>query len=92
VKTGAETMRSFEAIFCVPINHHLNLIRSRARGGLFRGEYWEHEELDPTGKLVARYESFHETSGGGSAHSGWRKYAPDGQLLEVREPVPDLSQ
>jgi hypothetical protein len=84
-------MRSFEAIFCVPVHHQLNLVRSRARGGLSRAEYWEHEELDPTGKLVARYESFHEIAGGGSGHSGWRKYAPDGQLLEARELVPDLT-
>jgi hypothetical protein len=82
-------MPSFEAIFCVPANHSLNLVRSRARGGLFRGEYWEHEEIDTTGKLVARYESFHESGGGGAAHSGWRKYAPDGVLIEARELVPD---
>jgi hypothetical protein len=84
-------MPSFEAIFRVPVSHSLTLVRSRARGGLFRGEYWEHEEVDPTGKLVARYESFHELSGGGAAHSGWRKYGPDGALLEQREPVPDLA-
>jgi hypothetical protein len=83
-------MRSFEAIFRVPVAHHLNLVRSKARGGIVRGEYWEHEELDGSGQTVARYETFCESNGGGSAWSGWRKYDPNGRLIEAQEPAADL--
>jgi hypothetical protein len=76
-------MASFQAVFCVPTDHRLELVKSRSRGGLFRGEYWVHEEFDENGNLVARYESFSESDPQtGSAQNGWCRYAGDGRLLE----------
>jgi hypothetical protein len=74
--SGATTpMRSFEATFAIPPEHRLELIRSRIRGGLLRGEYWEHQELDAPGEMVVRYESFTETDPKtGAIHSGWYRY------------------
>jgi hypothetical protein len=51
---------NFEAIFGVAADHRLDQIRSRSRAGLVRGTFWEHEEHDLHGRLVARYESFEE--------------------------------
>ena len=70
---------NFEAIFGVAADHRLEQVRSRSRGGALRGTFWNHEEYDADGRLVARYESFQELdSAAGTSRSGWVKYDADG--------------
>lgn len=59
----------FEDIFNVPVDHHLSVVRSRSRGGAVVAEFWEHEEYDPSGRLLARYESYEEIAVSGREHS-----------------------
>ena len=73
---------NFEAIFGVPAEHRLDQVRSRSRAGLVRGTVWEHEEYDPEGRLVARYEAFQEVDPTGAVRSGWVKYDPDGWIVD----------
>jgi hypothetical protein len=77
------TVPSFEALFQVAPQHELVQVRSRSRGGLTSGTFWEHEEYDARGELVARYESFEETKASGQLATGWRKTGPDGRLLQA---------
>jgi hypothetical protein len=72
---------NFEAVFHIPSTHSLLVVRSRSRGGFEGGVYWEHEEYDPKGALIARYESFSESDHAGVRRSGWRKYDPTGRLI-----------
>jgi hypothetical protein len=72
---------NFEAVFHIPASHYLLVVRSRSRGGLLSGVYWEHEEYDTTGALIARYQSFSERDNGGFCQSGWRKYNLEGRLI-----------
>ena len=44
-----------EAFFRIPPTHRLLVVRSRSRGGLVSAVYWEYEEYDTTGRLIARY-------------------------------------
>ena len=76
---------NFEAIFHIPSAHYLLVVRSRSRGGFLSGVYWEHEEYDTTGALIARYQSFSESRDGRVCQSGWRKYDLAGRLIEERE-------
>jgi hypothetical protein len=76
---------NFEAVFHIPANHYLRVVRSRSRGGLLSGVYWEHEEYDPNGALIARYQSFSESRDGKVCQSGWRKYDLVGRLIEEGE-------
>ena len=79
-------MQGFEATFAIPAEHRLELVRSRARGGLVRAEYWRHEEFDTDGALVAVYESFSEADpASGTVNSGWRRYDPQGVLTATHE-------
>ncbi len=74
---------NFEAIFGVAADHRLEQVRSRSRGGALRGTFWTHEEYDADGRLVARYESFHEfDSAAGTSRSGWVKYDADGWVVD----------
>jgi hypothetical protein len=83
-------MKSFEARFGIPAAHRLVLTRSRIRGGSARGEFWEHEEFDPRGVLVARYESFTELDPAtGATHSGWYRYDSDGFLIDRHDRIPE---
>ena len=72
---------SFEVLFAIPSAHRLEQVRSRSRGGLDRGEYWEHKEYDGSGHLVASYCSFSEVDPTGVCRSGWRKYDSTGSLV-----------
>jgi hypothetical protein len=72
---------NFEAIFRIPPTHRFLVVRSRSRGGLFSAVYWEHEEYDTTGRLIARYKSFEEVSPAGVQQCGWCKYDGNGRLL-----------
>ena len=73
---------NFEAIFRIPATHRLIAVRSRSRAGIVAGTFWDHEEYDAAGRLVARYESFEETSSHSKiSRSGWRKYDIVGRLI-----------
>jgi hypothetical protein len=72
---------NFEAIFRIPPTHRFLVVRSRSRGGLFSAVYWEHEEYDTTGRLIARYKSFEEVSPAGVQQCGWCKYDGNGRRV-----------
>ena len=77
---------NFEAIFRIPPAHRLIAVRSRSRAGIMAGTFWEHEEYDALGRLVARYESSEETTPHSNARrSGWRKYDVVGRLVAEGE-------
>jgi len=72
-------MASFESVFGIPADHTLKMVEVRNRAG---DDSWKHEEYDASGKLLARYESWHNLSiGKARAASGWRKLSPTGRLL-----------
>jgi len=75
----------FEVLFEIPPHHRLVQVRSRSRGGLMSGMFWEHEEYDASGRLVARFNSFEETSPTGCTVRGWKKYGAAGQLVDSAE-------
>ena len=77
---------NFEAVFSVPAMHRLVAVRSRSRAGVVAGTFWDHEEYDADGRLVARYESFEESDAQGRVRrSGWRKYDLDRGLIAEGE-------
>jgi hypothetical protein len=76
---------SFEALLEIPQHHRLVQVRSRSRGGLMRGTFWEHEEYDPSGVLIARFSSFEETDPTGCTVRGCKKYDAAGQLVDSAE-------
>jgi hypothetical protein len=47
-----------------------------------QGVYWDHEEYNLAGQLVARYRSFEEMSAAGLRESGWRKFDGAGHLIQ----------
>ena len=73
---------TFEVLFAIPDHHRLVLVRSRACGGVLQGTYWTHEEVDPSGFVVARYETYEERDGKGHLQCGWRKYDRQGHLVD----------
>ncbi len=80
---AATATPAFEKVFDVPEEHQLLAVRSRSRGGTVVAEFWEHEEYDPSGCLLARYESYEEISPEGPRHGCWRKFDSSGQLVRV---------
>ncbi len=73
---------NFEAVFRIPVSHRLVAVRSRSRAGIVAGTFWDHEEYDEAGRLVARYETFEEADcRSGARYSGWRKYDSAGRLV-----------
>jgi hypothetical protein len=81
---GVAKERSFESLLKIPETHRLVPVRSRSRGGTDSAVYWEFEEYDQTGRLVARYETFDERSAG-SRHKGCRKFDGEGHLISGDE-------
>ena len=79
-------MPDFEKLFAIPADHELEQVRSRSRGGAITGIYWTHDQYDPSGRLVARFESFDERNSG-TRRTGWRKYSSDGALLDECRPL-----
>lgn len=74
---------SFEALFGIPPEHRLVQVRSRSRGGTISATFLDHEEYDPRGQLIARFESFEETGPTGRTTSGWRRYDRFGRLVDA---------
>jgi hypothetical protein len=56
-------------------------VRSRSQGGPTTSVFWEHDEYDASGRLIACYKSFHLATGAGEQRSGWQKFDREGQLL-----------
>jgi len=77
---------TFDEIFKIQPGNTLKLVHSHL------GNYdddWEHEERNGRGELVARYESWdHFQPRGPHSSTGWRKYAPDGTLIEKHVELP----
>jgi hypothetical protein len=73
---------NFQTLLQVPATHRLLPVRSRVRGGIFKAVYWDHEEYDTAGQLVARYECFDESAPNGEHLFGWRKYDEGGCLVQ----------
>jgi hypothetical protein len=74
-------VRNFEAIFQIPATHQLVLVRSRSQGCPISAVFWEHDEFDAQGRLVARYRSFEQVSASGERQRGWRRFDSHGQLV-----------
>ena len=73
---------NFEAMFLIPPTHRLVAVRSRTRAGIPTGTFWDHEEYDEKGLLIARYKSFAETGPrSNDRRSGWEKYDLFGRLI-----------
>ena len=88
VITRIGVIMTFEQIFGIQAGHTLKEVRRSL--GTFDDD-WKHEEYDAGGNLVARYESW-DYIRTGKTHptheAGWRKYSPDGALLEKHEDLP----
>jgi hypothetical protein len=50
--------------------------------------YWEHEEYDGLGRLVARYHCYNEEEIPGERRCGWRRYDLAGCLQGAEEGLP----
>ena len=74
-------VRNFEAIFQIPAAHHLVLVRSRSQGCPISAVFWEHNEYDAQGRLVAHYRSFEQVSASGERQRGWRRFDSHGGLV-----------
>ena len=73
--------RNFEAIFQIPAAHQLVLVRSRSQGCPISAVFWEHDEYDAQGRLVARYCSFEQVNASGDRQRGWRRFDSHGHLV-----------
>lgn len=81
---------TFEEIFKIPEDHTLKQMSFRQKGSLAQDEFWEHEQFDSNGMVVAKYSSWHCTDayGGGKTRAGYKKYSPDGVLIEESDELP----
>ena len=73
--------RNFEAIFQIPATHQLVLVRSRSQGCPISAIFWEHDEYDAQGRLVAHYRSFEQVNASGERQRGWRRFDGQGHLV-----------
>jgi hypothetical protein len=78
-------MATFEQIFKIKEGHTLNEVRAHHSN---YDDDWKHEERDPHGELVASYESWDHMAPRQPHRVGWRKFAPDGKLLEEHDELP----
>jgi hypothetical protein len=76
---------NFESIYRVPLSHTLVAVRSRTQGGPTTSVFWEHDEYDAFGHLIACYKSFQQVTATGKQRSGWQKFDREGQLLAESE-------
>jgi hypothetical protein len=80
-------MSGFEEAFGVPAGHRLRQVHPASRAQAGHGQagaeaqWWEHEEYDRDGSLVAVYESWAQEGGG--AGLAFVKYSPYGWVLSV---------
>jgi hypothetical protein len=79
--TSLRDEHNFEATFDVPATHRLVLVRSRSQGCPLTAIFWEHDEYDALGRLVARYRSFEQMTPAGETRRGWRKFDSYGHIV-----------
>ena len=78
----------FRKVFQIPVDHLLTRASFRSLAGSQR-DRWTHEEFDQTGKLIAKYESWMDTTISPlKTVSGWRKTDPSGQVLLESDDLP----
>ncbi|BAC94623.1 hypothetical protein [Vibrio vulnificus YJ016] len=66
----------------IPDSHELKQTSFRQKGTMAQNEYWEYDELDENGQLVARIERWDCTSLNSlTTDAGFRKYSLDGKLI-----------
>jgi hypothetical protein len=79
---------AFRRVFQIPADHLLTRTSFRSSAGSQR-DRWTHEEFDPTGKLIAKYESWMNTTIRPlETKSGWRKLDPLGRVLFEFDDLP----
>ncbi|ELV8694230.1 hypothetical protein ACOW3S_001781 [Vibrio fluvialis] len=67
----------------VPVNHELKQTSFRQKGTMAQNEYWEYDQLDEKGNLVARIERWECTNLSSlSTDAGYIKYSPTGEKIE----------
>jgi hypothetical protein len=77
---------NFEAVFHIPATHRLVLVRSRSQGCPLSAIFWEHDEFDMQGRLVARYRSFeHVMNPEGETQRGWRRFDCHGHMMSEED-------
>jgi len=81
LRTSINDEHNFEAIFHIPATHQLVLVRSRSQGCPLSAVFWEHDEYDTLGRLVARYRSFERVSPGGETQRGWCRFDCHGHIV-----------
>jgi hypothetical protein len=74
-------VRNFEAIFQIPATHQLVLVRSRSQGCPMSAVFWEHDEYDAQGRLVAHYRSFEQVNASGERQRRWCRFDSHGHLV-----------
>jgi hypothetical protein len=77
----------FEAVFGIRSGHVLRLAGARQRvAGRVRQEWWEHEEFDAEGRLIAVYESWavSDAMTGRRADGGFVEYSATGEFVRRR--------
>jgi hypothetical protein len=74
-------IEKFRNAFQIPEENELIETKSKSRGPMGALESWEHEEKAPEGHLIAKYESWHNTTPNLKTESGFRKYSPSGELI-----------
>ena len=79
--TRVRDEHNFEAVFHIPATHRLVLARSRSQGCPLSAIFWEHDEYDSLGCLVARYRSFEQIDATGRTQRGWRRFDGDGHMM-----------
>ena len=57
------------------------LVRSRSWGCPLSAIFWEHDEYDTLGRLLAHYFSFEQVNDLGERQRGWRKFDSHGHLV-----------
>ncbi|EOW9111037.1 hypothetical protein [Vibrio cholerae] len=62
----------------IPDSHELKQTSFRQKGTMAQNEYWEYEQLDENGQLVARIETSLNSL---TTDAGFRKYSLDGKLI-----------
>ena len=75
-------IEKFKAAYNIPKGNELTEIKGKSKGPMGGFDSWEHEEKDPEGNLIARYESWHNITPALKRETGFRKYSPMGDLLE----------
>ena len=75
---------NFEEIFKVPNGNTLSKVSFRKKGTMDQNEYWKHEELDPDGNVIAKFESWSCTSlkPPCKTSSGYKKFDLKGNLID----------